>query len=57
MIQLCKEKMNPYILCYKRRPSDSALEKLEEIKMDEKSDKVREYLLPDFWHLQLQHGL
>jgi hypothetical protein len=39
IIEFCKEKMNPYILCYKRRPSASAVQKLTEIKDDLKSER------------------
>ena len=49
--------MNPYILCYKRRPSDSTLEKLSSIKEDLASEREKEFILPDFWYLQLQYGI
>jgi hypothetical protein len=49
--------MNPYILCYRRRPSETARQKLAMINDDLKSDRQRNYQLPDFWYLQLQNGI
>jgi hypothetical protein len=49
--------MNPYILCYKKRASASAQQKLTEIQDDQLSSREKKYLLPDFWYLQLQHGI
>ena len=49
--------MNPYILCYKRRPSVTAKQKVVEIRDDLKSNRPKFYKMPDFWYLQLQHGI
>ena len=57
IVEFCKDKMNPYLLCYKKRVSESAKQKLIEITDDLNSQREKRYLLPDFWHLQLQHGI
>ena len=57
IVELCKEKMNPYILCYRRRPSETAKQKLAMVKDDIESKREKLYMLPDFWYLQLQNGL
>jgi hypothetical protein len=56
-VELCKDKMNPYILCYRRRPSATAKQKAAMIADDLASNRERRYRLPDFWYLQLQNGI
>lgn len=56
-VELCKGNMNPYVLCYRRRASETAKQKLVEIEDDLKSNRQRQYQLPDFWYTQLQHGI
>lgn len=57
IVELCKEKMNPYILCYRKRPAETARQKLAMVKDDIESKREKLYMLPDFWYLQLQNGL
>jgi hypothetical protein len=56
-VELCKGSMNPYVLCYRRRASETAKQKLVEIEDDLKSQRLRQYQLPDFWYTQLQYGI
>lgn len=49
--------MNPYILCYKKRPSAEAKQKFIQIHDDIKSERQKQYILPDFWNLQLENGI
>ena len=51
IVELCKQKMNPYILCYRRRPSETAKQKLAMVKDDIESKREKQYQLPDFWSL------
>ena len=49
--------MNPYILCYKKRQTETANQKLAMIKDDLRSSREKKYQLPDFWLIQLQNGI
>jgi hypothetical protein len=49
--------MNPYILCYRKRPSETARQKLAMINDDLVSNREKNYRLPDFWYVQLQNGI
>jgi alpha-acetolactate decarboxylase len=57
IVELSKDKMNPYILCYRRRPNETARQKATMISDDIKSSREKKYQLPDFWYLQLQNGI
>lgn len=57
IVELSKEKMNPYILCYRRRPSETARQKATMIKDDLTGTRELKYRLPDFWYIQLQNGI
>ena len=49
--------MNPYIVCYRRRPSEVAIQKMGVIKDDLASSREKNYFLPDFCYLQLTNGI
>ena len=54
---MTKDKFNPYLLCYKRRASASARQKLIMIEDDNHNDRSNSYKLPDFWYMQLKNGI
>jgi hypothetical protein len=39
IVEVCKDKMNPYILCYRRRPSETARQKVAMVNDDLASNR------------------